>query len=93
MENNAWKVHVKGRVQGVGFRFFSEKLARQLGIKGYVKNNPDGTVEILAVTNEKVFALFLENLKTGPAMARVDDIEITRLSEVPDNYDAFRITF
>lgn len=93
MENNAWKVHVKGRVQGVGFRFFTEKLARQLGIKGYVKNNPDGTVEILAVTNEEVFALFLENLKTGPAMARVDDIEINRLSEVPDNYDAFRITF
>lgn len=66
---------IKGRVQGVGFRFFTKKNARELNIKGWVKNMPDGSVEtVLNGTSEDLF-MMIERLKKGPSRARVDAIE------------------
>jgi acylphosphatase len=66
---------VRGRVQGVGFRWFVEKHAAIIGIVGWVRNRSDGSVEVLAQgTREQIFALRAK-LHEGPRAARVDDVE------------------
>jgi acylphosphatase len=66
---------VRGRVQGVGFRWFVEHEAHALGIAGWVRNNFDGSVEVLAMgTREQLSSLRLR-LQQGPRAARVDVVE------------------
>ena len=66
---------VRGRVQGVGFRWFVEREAHILGINGWVRNNSDGSVEVLAQgTREQLLGL-RSRLRQGPRAARVDDVE------------------
>ncbi len=66
---------VRGRVQGVGFRWFVEREAHILQITGWVRNNPDGTVEVLAVGTRDQLAGLRSRLQEGPRAARVDNIE------------------
>lgn len=66
---------VRGRVQGVGFRWFVEHEARQLGISGWVRNNFDGTVEVLASGNEQQLQNLRQKLERGPRAARVDQVQ------------------
>jgi acylphosphatase len=66
---------VRGRVQGVGFRWFVDHEARQLGLAGWVRNNIDGTVEALAIGTEHQHAALREKLRQGPRAARVDDLQ------------------
>ncbi|HET6934933.1 MAG TPA: acylphosphatase [Candidatus Angelobacter sp.] len=66
---------VRGRVQGVGFRWFVDHEARQLGLAGWVRNNVDGTVETLAIGNEEQIAALRSRLYRGPRAARVDDVQ------------------
>src|SRR5439155_24964407 len=66
---------VRGRVQGVGLRWFVEREAHLLGISGWVRNNSDGSVEVLAQgTREQLLGL-RSRLREGPRAARVDDVE------------------
>ena len=66
---------VRGRVQGVGFRWFVEREAHILGISGWVRNNSDGSVEVMAQgTREQLLGL-RSRLRQGPRSARVDDVE------------------
>ena len=70
-------------MQGVGFRFFAQRRGRSLGLKGYVRNQPDGTVEVLASGPEDLLRSFLEDLKEGPPASqvrscRVDWIELSQ---------------
>ena len=66
-----------GRVQGVGFRYYIMQKANMLNIRGFVRNEPDGTVYIEATApEEKTMEIFIEYLKQGPSMARVDKIDI-----------------
>ena len=81
---------VRGRVQGVGFRFFVEREAHMLGIAGWVRNNPDGTVEVLAMgTREQLMGL-RDRLSDGPRAARVDDVDEAECQAVP-GLNTFRI--
>ena len=66
---------VRGRVQGVGFRWFVEHEARELGVNGWVRNNVDGAVEVLAIGNEQQLATLKERLQRGPRAARVDEVQ------------------
>ncbi len=66
---------VYGYVQGVGFRYFVRLHAKRLGIKGYAKNMPDGTVEVVAEGYEESLNKLLEALKKGPALAEVEKVE------------------
>ncbi|HZT71058.1 MAG TPA: acylphosphatase [Terriglobia bacterium] len=75
MKKKAKKFVVYGRVQGVGFRFFAENWANRLGISGYVKNCPDGTVEALAIGDPAAIEEFKARLAEGPRSARVERIE------------------
>jgi acylphosphatase len=66
---------VRGRVQGVGFRWFVDYEARKLGIAGWVRNNLDGTVELLAMGTEQQLVALHQKLVRGPRAARVDDVQ------------------
>jgi acylphosphatase len=69
-------VLVSGRVQGVFFRMHARQWAEGLGLKGWVKNLPDGSVEAVAEGEEKVLLEFLELLKQGPPSAQVEKAEV-----------------
>ncbi|HEV2493067.1 MAG TPA: acylphosphatase [Terriglobia bacterium] len=66
---------ITGRVQGVGFRYFAEGWASQLGVAGYVKNCGDGSVEVYAIADEVALEQFKRQLAEGPRSARVAAIE------------------
>jgi acylphosphatase len=67
---------VRGRVQGVGYRYFTQDAARREGLVGTVRNLADGRVEIVAEGDEAALARFENALWRGPAHARVEDVEI-----------------
>jgi len=66
---------VRGRVQGVGFRWFVEREAHILQIAGWVRNNHDGSVEVLAMGTREQLAGLRSRLQEGPRAARIDDVE------------------
>jgi len=66
---------VTGRVQGVGFRWFVEKEAREIGVSGWVRNNEDGSVEVLASGTPDQLERLRKSLKQGPRAARVDAVQ------------------
>ena len=66
---------VKGRVQGVGFRWFVEREAAMLGLAGWVRNNDDGTVEVLASGDDQQLESLRAKLRQGPRAARVDAVD------------------
>lgn len=65
---------VSGRVQGVGFRWFVREAARQHRLAGWVRNRPDGSVELEASGDDGAFRQFIEDIREGPPGARVDEI-------------------
>ncbi len=81
---------VRGRVQGVGFRWFVEAEAHMLGIAGWVRNNPDGGVEVLAQGSREQLAGLHSRLRQGPRAARVDDIEVIEAKPIA-GLSSFRI--
>jgi acylphosphatase len=84
----AKKFVISGRVQGVGYRFFAERWAEQLGIPGYVKNLWDGTVEVYAIGDAVSLENFKLRLAEGPGAARV-----TGVSESDEAVDKRYIRF
>ncbi|HUJ94453.1 MAG TPA: acylphosphatase [Terriglobales bacterium] len=81
---------VRGRVQGVGFRWFVEREAHILGIAGWVRNNSDSSVEVLAQGTREQLAGLRSRLQQGPRAARVDDVEELEAKPVA-GLSAFRI--
>lgn len=89
------KIVIKGRVQGVGYRYFTKRRADELGITGHVKNNADGSVEIQARGEDAKMQQFLHKLKQGPENASVKKLDITETQKI--NYilksDRFHIRY
>ncbi|MEI6066974.1 MAG: acylphosphatase [Methylococcaceae bacterium] len=81
---------VSGRVQGVYFRVFTQKKAKQLDIKGCVKNLPDGRVEIKAQADNNALEPFIKWCQQGPVTARVDHVEMLEL-ESTEIFTSFEI--
>ena len=69
-------VFVSGRVQGVGSRWTTLDVARQLKITGWVRNLPDGRVEVMAEAEEEKLKQFIEFLRRGPRYAKVKGVEV-----------------
>lgn len=67
-------VHISGRVQGVGYRAWTEAEARRLGLDGWVRNRRDGSVEALLSGPDAVVDEMLQSLWAGPSMSRVETI-------------------
>ncbi len=74
-DNAAFFALVRGYVQGVGFRYSALYEARGLGLCGYVKNEPDGSVAVYAEGEREALASFREWLEQGPCGARVDSVQ------------------
>jgi acylphosphatase len=66
---------VHGDVQGVGFRYFVQRRARQLGLRGWVRNNDDGSVELVAEGERGELEELKRAAEQGPRMARVDRVD------------------
>jgi acylphosphatase len=80
----------RGRVQGVGFRWFVEREAHILGIAGWVRNNSDSSVEVLAQGTRDQLSGLRSRLQQGPRAARVDDVQESEAKAVP-GLTTFRI--
>jgi len=65
---------IRGRVQGVGYRYFVLGTAERLGVKGFVRNMHNGDVEVHAEADEATLQLFKLELERGPRMARVTEV-------------------
>ncbi len=66
---------VRGRVQGVGYRYFAQEWAHEIGVTGWVKNRDDGNVEVYAVGTEGQLSDFVGRLRQGPRMSDVRGVE------------------
>lgn len=77
-------VRITGMVQGVGFRWFVRERARRLGLSGWVRNLPDGSVEVAASGEPGQLELLRSELRRGPSGARVDEVDdVNRHAEEP----------
>lgn len=81
---------VRGRVQGVGFRWFVEREAHILGIAGWVRNNPDSSVEVLAMGTRDQLSGLRSRLREGPRASRVDNVDECEAKPV-EGLTTFRI--
>ncbi|MFH1537865.1 MAG: acylphosphatase [bacterium] len=88
----AFRAIIRGRVQGVGFRYFTARAARQLGITGGVRNLPDGTVEAEAAGSDPNLREFLAELHRGPSFSTVASVDVEWLDAAPE-HDSFEVGF
>jgi acylphosphatase len=70
------QVVIRGRVQGVGYRFWTQAEARRLGLSGHVRNRADGSVEALFSGADAAVSVMIEACRRGPPGARVEDVSI-----------------
>jgi acylphosphatase len=82
-------IRVKGNVQGVFYRASTVDVAKSLGLKGYVRNEPDGSVFIEAEGEEEIVKKLIEWARNGPPHARVDNLEI--IDSLLSNFTSFEI--
>jgi acylphosphatase len=87
----ARRFFVRGHVQGVGFRYFTQEAARALGLRGYVRNLPDGRVEAWVEGNPQAIEKLHGQILQGPPGARVSDVS-SEEAQPSGAYDGFRIT-
>lgn len=90
MAKVARKFLITGEVQGVGYRFFSQRAAARHQVLGHVRNCPDGTVEVVAEGSPSDVEEFKKDLVTGPQWSRVDQVEEINL-EPTGLYANFRV--
>lgn len=88
-EKKLYRIHVKGKVQGVGFRWNSARQARTLGITGFARNMPDGSVYIEAEGFKDMLDEYLGWCRSGPVFSYVDSVEFEEDS--PAGYTEFSI--
>jgi acylphosphatase len=90
-EHQAFQISITGRVQGVGFRDWTAREAGLLGLAGWVRNEPDGSVATLLAGPEDAIAAMIERLRKGPRLASVSDVtsQAVSVAEMPVG---FRIT-
>lgn len=77
MGTKAVEVRVRGRVQGVSFRMYAEQRAADLGVAGWVRNEPDGSVAAQVEGDQDAVDAFVDWCRQGPPYARVEGVETT----------------
>lgn len=73
---------VRGRVQGVGFRYFVERQAARLRVAGWVRNTTQGDVEAVAAADEDILADFEAELRRGPQLSFVESVSVESAGDV-----------
>jgi len=74
-----YKITVKGSVQGVGYRYFCYRKAKEYSVKGYAKNNFNGNVDLVVEGEKGLLSDFINDLKIGPANAYVNSVSVEEL--------------
>ncbi len=88
----ARRVIIRGRVQGVGFRWFVVQNARALGVRGTVRNRPDGTVEaILQGPQADAVEALIDRIREGPRGARVERVDVESTDELEESFEEMRV--
>jgi len=82
------RLGITGRVQGVGYRDWAMATAQRLGLKGWVRNRVDGSVEALVVGEDDAVGKMIEACRRGPTLAKVDavDVEPVDLDVLPSGF-------
>ncbi|RKX29300.1 MAG: acylphosphatase [Candidatus Zixiibacteriota bacterium] len=86
------ELKIEGFVQGVGYRYFCLNRARNLGLKGWVKNNPDSSVSVLAEGDRGAIESLIAELKAGPSSAVINNVTIKWL-KISGQFSDFKVTF
>ena len=86
------KLIVTGRVQGVGFRWQTQRAAQKIGVHGYVRNRPNGDVEIVAQGSDEQLAAMTSWARQGPSFARVEHLSQHRL-EGGEEFSGFGVRY
>jgi acylphosphatase len=86
------KLTIQGRVQGVGFRWFTQREAERMKLQGYVKNLANGDVEVEAEGPKEHLEEFIKKLKKGPPFSRVTEA-LTEWKEFQNQYHSFQVQF
>ena len=89
-EHEAVTATITGRVQGVGYRYSVLQMAEGFGLQGWVRNAPDGTVEVWAQGNAAVLQEFITFLGRGPRSARVESV-VARSAEPDTSITGFTV--
>jgi acylphosphatase len=90
-DKQLYRIHVRGHVQGVGFRWSAAREAQKRGITGFVKNLTDGSVYIEAEGSSNQLQAFIDWCKRGPGFGFVESVETESFNAV--NYQEFRIEY
>ena len=91
-EFRAFRATVRGRVQGVGFRYATLRAARSLGIRGTVRNTAVGDVEVCAEADPASLQAFIEWLRQGPSGAHVRAVDLDWITP-PGTWESFEVEF
>lgn len=83
---------ITGRVQGVSFRYFTQRAARELGLSGWVRNRSNGDVELAAEGPEDSLQALLDAVRRGPSASQVDEVRV-EWGEATGEWDKFRVRF
>ncbi|WLR42414.1 acylphosphatase [Bacillus carboniphilus] len=86
-----YHIFIRGKVQKVGFRKFTASAAKKLHIVGWVKNNDDGKVEVVAEGEKENLNKFVKKLKRGPLVSKVDEVKITEYPTTKTTFKSFEI--
>lgn len=79
MDTKALSIYLYGRVQRVGFRYFVFKLAVEVGVMGFVKNQPDGSVYVEVEGDPHLVDVFVEHCKKGPPHSQVSKFQVSQI--------------
>lgn len=90
--NERLSVRITGRVQGVGFRHFTRQNASQYGLRGWVRNENDGSVRLEAEGPREDLEKLLDAVQQGPRMARVDDVSAD-WKKAQGEFDGFSVRY
>lgn len=82
------RLAIGGRVQGVGYRYWTMITAQRLGLRGWVRNRADGSVEALIAGNGASVERMIEACRRGPSQARVERVEVTEAetADLPEGF-------
>lgn len=86
------RIVVRGKVQRVGYRYYVKSVADKLSLDGWVKNNADDSVEILAEGSDRLIEEFLEYCRKGPPLAEISKVDISE-EKGGDKLRGFEIVF
>lgn len=89
---NLAKITINGRVQGVWFRAFTRDKARMLKLKGWVRNQPDGTVYTEVIGDRSVIDTFIQELYQGSELSHVDNVDV-KWESFDDCFSGFEIRY